>query len=105
MPKDALAAFRAAVLDDKRGAELATIVRALEKKGFTMGAGEETKRVPAGVDPAHPRADLLRKKGLIATFPPIDGELLVSRDLVAWLGARSREAAPLVRWLVYAARA
>ena len=101
MPKEALAAYRAALLDDAHGAEIAKIVKALEKKGFTIIAGEETKRVPAGVDPAHPRADLLRKKGLIASYPAVDPALLVSPDLVGWLAQKSREAAPLVSWLVH----
>jgi uncharacterized protein (TIGR02453 family) len=101
MPKEALAGFRAALLDDARGKEIAKIVKALEKKGFVMEAGEETKRVPAGVDPDHPRADLLRKKGLIARYPDIDPALLVSPDLADWLVQRSRDVAPLIRWLVF----
>lgn len=101
MPKEALGAYRAALLDDGRGAELASLVKGLEKKRFTVGAGEETKRVPAGVDPAHPRAELLRKKGLIATFPALDRELLVSPRLVQKLAEQARSVAPLVRWLVH----
>lgn len=101
MPKEALAAYRAALVDETRGAELGALVKALQKRHFTLEAGEETKRVPAGVDPAHPWADLLRKKGLIATFPTLDRALLVSPRLVQKLSEQARAAAPLVRWLVH----
>jgi uncharacterized protein (TIGR02453 family) len=93
-----LARFRAAV-EDERGAELARILQRLRKAGYTARAQEELKKVPRGVDPKHPRADLLRYKGLIVTFPALPPKLLVSRALVAWLVKRATPAAPLVEWL------
>ncbi len=102
MPKEALASYRAAVLDDKKGSEIDGILRALEKKGYTMEAGEVLKRVPPGVDPAHPRARLLQMKGLIASFPAFDPAILTSRAIADELVRRSIEVAPLVRWLVFA---
>jgi uncharacterized protein (TIGR02453 family) len=65
MAKDQIERYRAAVDDDATGRRLATIVRRLEADGFAMH-GEELKRVPRGFDAEHPRADLLRRKGLAA---------------------------------------
>ena len=96
-----LARFRAAVLDD-RGAELARILRKLRGAGYAVGAHEELKKVPRGLDEEHPRADLLRYKGLIVTFPALPPKLLVSRALVDWLVKRAAPAAPLVEWLAAA---
>src|SRR3954447_13047645 len=50
----ALAAFRAAVADDKTGPELEKIVAALEKKAYEIG-GEALKSAPRGYRNDHPR--------------------------------------------------
>jgi uncharacterized protein (TIGR02453 family) len=94
-----LARFRTALLDDGRGGELAALLRTLGRAGFAVGSHGVLRRVPRGVDPGHPRADLLRRKGLIVTFPGPPAALLVSRRLVDWLVAHTRRAAPLVEWL------
>ena len=57
------------------------------------------QRVPRGLDPDHPRADLLKRKGLIVTFPGPKPALLVARTLVDWLVTHTKRAAPLVEWL------
>jgi uncharacterized protein (TIGR02453 family) len=100
MEPDVLKRHRAAVLDRRRGAEIERIVADLRRKGFSLSAHDRTKRVPAGVDPEHPRAELLKMKGLAAMAPPLDRRLLASRDLVDRLVADARAAAPLVHWLV-----
>lgn len=99
MLPDQLVRYREAVLDDARGAELAAIVARLARKGFTVGSHDALKKVPRGFDPAHPRADLLKRKGLIVAFPDLPKELLVSRALVDWLVRHTKQAAPLVEWL------
>lgn len=63
MAKDQIARYRAAVIDDESGADLASLVAAAMKGGFEVG-GEQLRRVPPGFDKEHPRADLLRHKGL-----------------------------------------
>jgi uncharacterized protein (TIGR02453 family) len=101
MMPDVLARHRAALLDEKRGREVASIVAKLEKKGFRVGAMETMKKVPRGVDPEHPRAELLKKKGLIVSFeaPPAS---VAKRSLLDWVVERARTAAPLVEWLTFA---
>lgn len=58
-----LARYRAKVAAQRTGAPLAEILSKLEKAGYSR-AGEELKRVPAGLPQDHPRAHLLRHKRL-----------------------------------------
>lgn len=95
-----LASFRAALLDERRGGELARLLGKLEKAGFRVGSHDLLKKVPRGFDAEHPRAGLARRKGLVVAFPDLPLDLLVSRDLVAWLARHARSAAPLVEWLL-----
>jgi uncharacterized protein (TIGR02453 family) len=94
-----LARFREAVADDTRGAALATLLKGLTRAGYGIGAHETMARVPRGMDPAHPRADLLRQKGLIVSFPELPPSLLVERGLVTWLTKHVKRVAPVVEWL------
>jgi uncharacterized protein (TIGR02453 family) len=101
MMPDALARYRAVLLDEKRGKEVAGLVTRLEKKGFKIGAMETMKKVPRGVDPEHPRARLLKMKGLIVSFEP-PAASLAKRALLDFAVERARTAAPLVEWLTFA---
>jgi uncharacterized protein (TIGR02453 family) len=92
--------FRAALLDDKRGAEVARACKKLTAAGYSIIAAETLKNVPRGVDPEHPRADLLKLKGLVAMAPAIDAKLLVGRGLASHLAGVARAAASMVSWLV-----
>ena len=96
---DALKRYRAAVLDPKRGALLARRLADLTADGFTVSAGATLARAPAGVDPGHPRIELLRLKGLVVDPGEVPARLLTRPALVPWLVERARAAAPLVTWL------
>ncbi len=63
---DELRRFRAAVDDESTGAALARIVTELRVGGIDVIARESLRTVPRGFDREHPRADLLRHKGLAA---------------------------------------
>ncbi len=64
IPDSLLGRFREAVADPKSGHEIGKIVAAIRARpGFTV-EGLHYKRVPAGFDPAHPNAELLKHKGL-----------------------------------------
>lgn len=102
MESESLERFRKAVDDDKRGTELTKLLAKLAKAGFEASSHEELKRVPKGYDPEHPRAKLLRAKGLIVTFPPVPKALLTSPKLVPWLVTACKKAAPLVELLAFA---
>jgi uncharacterized protein (TIGR02453 family) len=68
---DQLERFRAAVLDDAAGPELASVADRLEGAGYELGALHTLKTAPRGVPRDHPRIGLLRRKGLIISrsFP------------------------------------
>jgi uncharacterized protein (TIGR02453 family) len=99
LESDALKRFRAAVLDPRRGAALARRIEALAARGFSTSCAETLVRVPAGVDPGHPRAGLLRMKGLVVDPGDVPSRLLTRPGLVGWMVDRARAAAPVVTWL------
>jgi uncharacterized protein (DUF2461 family) len=99
MSRDQLARYREALLDDGPGGELARMSEGLAGAGFELHASERLQRVPRGVDPAHPRADLLRFKGLAAmrdfgVQPWLETPRCREAVADAW-----RAVTPLVRWL------
>jgi uncharacterized protein (TIGR02453 family) len=102
MQPDALERFRAAVADPARGKELDGIVAKLAKKGFATGSHETLKRVPKGHDLDHPRAEMLKRKGLVVTFPEVPKGLVATSKLTKWVADASKTAAPLVEWLAFA---
>ena len=58
-----IAAIREGIDDDRRGNELAQIVKKLEANGWRIG-GHVLKTAPRGYDLSHPRINLLRHKSL-----------------------------------------
>ena len=96
---DSLKRFRAALLDPRRGAALARRLDALTAAGWSCSCAESLVRVPAGIDPDHPRAALLRMKGLVVDPGAVPRRLLTRPELVGWLVEKARAAAPVVSWL------
>lgn len=97
--KAMLAAYRAAVVDERRGAQLADIGADLVAAGYTM-QGERYARAPREYGPRHPRADWLKYKNLYASLPPIPPALIPTAALVEHCAALCEKAAPFFRWLV-----
>jgi uncharacterized protein (TIGR02453 family) len=62
---DQLARFREAVAADASGVPLEKIVADLTKQKIEVSAHDTLKTMPRGYDKEHPRAELLRHKGLI----------------------------------------
>jgi uncharacterized protein (TIGR02453 family) len=102
MDPESLERFRAAIDDEKRGKDLLKVLASLAKKGFQEDSHARLKRVPKGYDPDHPRADLLKRKGLVVGFPTLPQGLLATPKLTKWLADGCKTAAPLVEWLVFA---
>ena len=102
MEPDSLDRFRRAVADDKKGKELEKVLAALAKKGFESDSHEKLQRVPKGFDPDHPRADLLKRKGLVVSFPDLPPGLMAKPGLVKWVADACKTAAPFVEWLAFA---
>jgi len=102
MDPTTLERFRRAVLDDARGRELDRITAKLVKKGCRFTAAETLKKAPKGIDPEHPRVEMLKRKGLVVVYPDLPRAKLTSRALLDEIVKASREAAPLVEWIQYA---
>ena len=81
------------------GRDLLKILAGLRRKGYDAGPYEEYTRVPKGFAPDHPRAELLKYKGLICGFPAIPAALLHKPALARWLTDHAKVTAPLVIWL------
>jgi uncharacterized protein (TIGR02453 family) len=91
--------YRRAVADDHSGGRLQRVVGALATRKIQVVGHETLKTVPRGYDRDHPRADLLRHKGLVSWQEWPAG---------AWLGRASaktrvveflRATRPLMGWL------
>ena len=104
MEAQSLERFRKAVADDKSGKELTKILARLNKAGFRADSHDRLQRVPRGYAPEHPRADLLKVKGLTVSFPALPKGILATRKLPKWLADGCKTTAPLVEWLVFATR-
>ncbi len=98
MAPDQVARFRVAVDDPRRGADLQKRLAAIEADGIEV-SGERLKTRPRGVDPDHPRLDLLRHKGLYGhrAWPPDD--VLHEAGALVRVVATWRSVRPLVEWL------
>jgi uncharacterized protein (TIGR02453 family) len=99
MERDQLARYRAAVDDDASGGRLERIVADAAAGGIRIHGHEQLKRVPRGYPPDHPRAELLRHKGLVAwkewPVAPWLGTAAAKRRVADFL----RASAPLNEWL------
>jgi len=99
-PKSFFDAYREAVADPKTGKQLEQILAGIEKtKGLLLG-GERTKRVPRGFDAEHPRAELLKHKGLYAYTEPIPRKQLKTPEFVDYCYGWCKKMAPLQNWMV-----
>jgi uncharacterized protein (TIGR02453 family) len=99
MDKTAVQMFRQAVDDERKGRALQNIVSTLEKDGFHVASHESLKRVPPPYPQDHPRAELLKLKGLAVSAVNLPEELMGSRELLDWLSERLHKAAPVAEWL------
>jgi uncharacterized protein (TIGR02453 family) len=97
-PKETLAAYRNAVIDERAGKALVKIVDQVRRAGCVLGAPTR-KTVPRGLDPSHPRASLLLHDGLVATWESAVPATLGTRAFVEECVAHFRAAAPVSKWL------
>jgi uncharacterized protein (TIGR02453 family) len=95
-----LTRWRRAVAADKTGKEIASLVAAARKQQLAPDAHEILQRVPKPHDAEHPRAELLRHKGLVLGFPSIPRGMIHKPAFAEWLVEQAERAAPVVRWLV-----
>jgi len=99
MAKDQLERFRGVVDDDTSGPEVARLTADLAARGYSIGAMDELKSAPRGFAKDHPRIELLRRKGLMASrqFPVaawMGSPQVVTRVRATWSALQ-----PLCGWL------
>ena len=97
MAPDQLTRFRDAVAAPG-GSKLARIVAALLEDGYHVGE-PHFKRVPAGYQADHPRADLLRRNGLMASRSWKPGPWLHSAQAKERVQDAIKASKPLTGWL------
>jgi uncharacterized protein (TIGR02453 family) len=97
-PKPALARFQAAVADDAKGTALAELMDGLKVNGCAFTA-DAYKRVPKPWAQDHPRAELLRMKGLIGGIEHPPPASLSTPEFVDWCARQLAELEPLHAWL------
>ena len=66
MAPDQLERYRRAVADDRTGRELERVIAGVDRNKIEVSGHDTLKTVPRGYLRDHPRADLLRNKGLVA---------------------------------------
>lgn len=98
MAPDQVARFRTAVDDERRGSALEKLLAVAGADGITVG-GETLKTRPRGVDPEHPRLDLMRHKGLYGWRGWEPDDVLHEPDTVDRVAGVWRSLRPLVGWL------
>ena len=91
--------YRKAVNNEVSGAALEDIVRKATKIKGTKWMGDSYKRVPRGFDPEHPRADLLKKKGLCAFTSHQVPPAFTTTKFPDWCLTRFKKFAPLYHWM------
>jgi uncharacterized protein (TIGR02453 family) len=96
---DQLDRYRRAVAGERTGKDLEKLIDALREARIDVHGTDRLKTVPRGYPKDHPRADLLRNKGLVA---------MKQWPVAAWLGTTGaktrvsdllRAAGPLCGWL------
>jgi uncharacterized protein (DUF2461 family) len=99
MDKDAVQTFRQAIADDRKGGELHKLISSLEADGYHVSSHESLKRVPPPYPQDHPRAELLKLKGLAVSTLNLPEDLMPSPEFAGWLSERLHKAAPVATWL------
>jgi uncharacterized protein (TIGR02453 family) len=100
IPDALIGRYRKALVDARRGAAVAKIVAALRARPGVTVEGVHYKRVPAGYDAGHKNADLLKHKGLYASFETKVPAEFFGPEFVDYCFERFAPMAPLHRWLM-----
>ena len=94
-----LARYRTAVQADRSGAAVEAVIARAVKGGASIAAAQRLQRAPRGIDPDHPRIDLLRLKGLALSREFGAPQWLGTRRCKAEVATAWRAFGPLMEWL------
>jgi len=99
MAPDQLARYRQAVAEDVTGEQLRRVIAQVEGRGIDVVGEDPLKTAPRGYSKDHPRADLLRNKGLITWQEwPVEPWMHTAKAK-ARIVKHLRAAQPLQAWL------
>jgi uncharacterized protein (TIGR02453 family) len=93
-----IAHIRAAIDDDRRGNDLAQIIKKLEANGWVIG-GHVLKTAPRGYDLSHPRIELLRHKALTIGHDYGFEPIIHTPELLEAVRDDWRTLRPFVEWV------
>ena len=96
-----IAHIRTAIDDDRRGTELALLLKKLEANGWVIG-GHVLKTAPRGYDLSHPRIDLLRHKSLTIGHDYGFEPIIHTPELLEAVRDDWRTLRPFVEWVTSA---
>lgn len=98
--KEVLPRYQAAIDHATSGAALEAAISQVRNAGAYEIQGDQYAKLPRGYAADHPRANLLRYKGLYVSSPPIDRTILSSPELVDIIFAHCQNMALVQQWLV-----
>jgi uncharacterized protein (TIGR02453 family) len=93
-----IAHIRAAIDDDRRGNDLAAMIKKLEANGWVIG-GHVLKTAPRGYDLSHPRINLLRHKSLTIRHDYGFEPIIHTPELLEAVRDDWRTLRPFVEWV------
>ncbi len=96
-----IAHIRAAIDDDRRGNDLAAMIKKLEANGWVIG-GHVLKTAPRGYDLSHPRINLLRHKSLTIRHDYGFEPIIHTPELLEAVRDDWRTLRPFVEWVTEA---
>ncbi len=99
-----LAGWRQAFLDPKRAAAFRRLIKDFSETTGAAFSEPEYKRMPAGLDPAHPMAEWLRHKGFYSWTETAPPEEIFGPDAAEYIFERFIPGLKLHDWLVKALR-
>ena len=99
LDKEQLDRYRRAVDAPRTGAELEAALADLRAKGVGIEIPEALKTFPRGFDAAHPRAELLRYKGIITWADWGVPDWFTTPEAAERIAAFLDDSAPLTAWL------
>ena len=99
--RDQVERLRQAVADDRTGPELEQAIAVVRAAGLEVGSGmeEPLKTAPRGFGKDHPRVELLRWKGCIASKDLGAPKWLQTKQVATRVADTWKKAEPLVGWL------
>jgi uncharacterized protein (TIGR02453 family) len=93
-----IAHIRTAIDDDRRGTELALMIKKFEANGWVIG-GHVLKTAPRGYDLSHPRIQLLRHKSLTIRHDYGFEPIISTPELLEAVRDDWRTLRPFVEWV------